>query len=115
MRTVWFAVAVIAFCISARGFAQSRSARSPRCRAGHADVEPPLARRQGPFRGRCTPVEIPPADPPAAPAAEARSGPARRSEVCEPKCERRGPLGPAWDSMELLLWWPKAPARCRRS
>ena len=58
-----------------------------------------------------TPVEIPPpvADVPPDLPPEQNAGPVERvEEVQQQKYVRRGPLGPAWDDMELLLWWPKA-------
>jgi putative beta barrel porin BBP7 len=102
MRSVWFAVAIVAFCISAPGFALNDP----------PGLLPPAAPdEEVPLRGGktvsrpLTPVEIPPEGPgePSPPAAIERI-----ESVCEQRLERRGPLGPSWDGMELLLWWPKA-------
>ena len=102
MRPVWFAVATLAFCISSRGFAWSDP----------PELLPPAAPDEAfPLGGGTTvsrpltPVEIPPVPPSEPPVPDPIQ---RVEEVCEPTRLRRGPLGPAWDSMELLLWWPKA-------
>jgi hypothetical protein len=102
MRLVWFAVLIMAFCISARGLAESDP---PGLLPPAApDDDPPLQGGKTVSRP-LTPVEIPPEVPPVPPPPD----PVQRVEaVCEQSCVRRGPLGPSWDSMELLLWWPKA-------
>ena len=55
-----------------------------------------------------TPVEAPATERPDSlpdPTAEPMQ---RIVELQEPQSRPRGPLGPAWDDMELLVWWPKA-------
>ena len=102
MRAVWFAVLIMAFYISSLGFA----GRDPPGLLPPAapDEVPPLGGGKTVSRP-LTPVEIPPDEPPVPLPAD----PLQRVEaVCEQSCVRRGPLGPAWDSMEFLLWWPKA-------
>jgi len=56
-----------------------------------------------------TPIDIP--EPPAPGEAELPPKPnavQRVEDVQQQKPQRRGPLGPAWDDLEFLLWWPKA-------
>jgi hypothetical protein len=104
MRAVWFAVAAVLVVTSSTVAVEP--ARSPVVPGpdngpmlpGGTEVSRPL-----------TPVELPPAPPiPAEPVPEQPSPVTRVEEVCQPKCVRRGPLGPAWDDLEFLLWWPKA-------
>jgi hypothetical protein len=101
MRSVWFAVSIVAFCIAAPGFARD----DPPGLLPPAAPEEALPLRGGkPVSRPLTPVDIPPDK-----AAEPPPEPVQRIEaVCEQRFERRGPLGPSCDGMELLLWWPKA-------
>ncbi len=108
MRAVWVAFAVMLVCVPDRGFAQG---------VPPVTTLPPTAPTEEPPLGGgtsvsqpLTPVEIPSVDPPAVNTIEPpKPEPVQRVEaVCQQKCERRGPLGPSWDNMELLLWWPKA-------
>jgi len=101
MRAVWVAVAAVMWW-GTTGFAQNPP----------SIILPPIAPAdEAPLSGGTsvsrplTPVEIPPEKPP-----ELRPpDPVQRvEEIHEQKYERRGPLGPSWDNMELLLWWPKA-------
>lgn len=56
-----------------------------------------------------TPLELPPVVVDPKPVAEVKpEGVQRVEDVQNPKHERRGPLGPGWDDMEYLMWWPKA-------
>ena len=107
MRAMWVAVAAVVCWDAVAGFAQNsppialpQIARTEdSALGGGTNVSRPL-----------TPVEIPPAVPPEN-APEPTADPVQRiEEVHEQKFERRGPLGPSWDNMELLLWWPKAHA-----
>ena len=105
MRAGWVAVVAAIACVSGSAFAQS-------------PLLPPLA--PGPGEGPplpdgtavsrpLTPVEEPPAPPPPDLPPEQTAGPIQRvEEVQQQKYVRRGPLGPAWDDLEFLLWWPKA-------
>jgi hypothetical protein len=59
------------------------------------------------------PVLVPPPDPDPVPPPRDEPGPrpdavGRVEGVQQQKVARRGPLGPSWGGMELLLWWPKA-------
>jgi hypothetical protein len=100
MRAVWVAVAAVSCWPAATGFAQNPP----------PIVLPPIApAEEGPLGGGTsvsrplTPVEIPPAKPPEA----TMPDPVQRvEEIHEQKYERRGPLGPSWDGMELscLVW-----------
>lgn len=95
MRAVWVAVVVAIVWLSGRGLGQGPE---PPALPGGTDVSRPL-----------TPVEPEAVVPaPAAPDA-AKPEPIKRvEEVQKQHYARRGPLGPAWDDMTLLLWWPKA-------
>ncbi|VTT99885.1 Uncharacterized protein OS=Pirellula staleyi (strain ATCC 27377 / DSM 6068 / ICPB 4128) GN=Psta_2065 PE=4 SV=1: DUF1551 [Gemmataceae bacterium] len=102
MRAVWVAVA-IAFTFTGaadRVAAQELPPVAPGpgdgpSLPGGTEVSRPL-----------TPVEIPPPEP--AKAEPLPEGVERVEEVVKQRCQPRGPLGPNWDGMELLLWWPKA-------
>jgi hypothetical protein len=104
MRARWFAVAAVFVAVS--GAVAAEPALPPVVPGpdngpslpGGTDVSRPL-----------TPVELPPATPLPTDPAPAPGPVARVEEVCQPtKHVRRGPLGPAWDEFEFLLWWPKA-------
>ena len=108
MRAVWFAVVAVLVCVPGRGFAQGIPPA--------ATLPPAEPREEPPLGGGTTvsqpltPVEIPPVDPPPVNTVEPpKPEPVERVEaIQQQRHERRGPLGPSWDSMELLLWWPKA-------
>ncbi len=102
MRAVWVAVATVFAGVSDRAFAQELPpiTASPGETAplpGGKDVSRPL-----------TPVEIPAPEavklnPDVKPEAVERVEQVQKQKACA-----RGPLGPSWDDMELLLWWTKA-------
>lgn len=102
MRSMWFAALALAFCIPALALAPSNP---PELLPPAAPDETfPLGGGQTVSRP-LTPVEVPPGPPPEPPLLD----PIQRVEaVCDQQCVPRGPLGPAWDGMELLLWWHKA-------
>lgn len=103
MRAVWVAVAFAFAGTADRAVAQELPPVAPGpadgpSLPGGTDVSRPL-----------TPVEIPPV--PAEPAKlepPKPEGVERVEDVVKQRCQPRGPLGPNWDGMELLLWWPKA-------
>src|SRR6188768_1108623 len=102
MRAVWVAVIAGLLGVAGRGAGQdspptmlpSVAPADESTLGGGTLVSRPL-----------TPVEIPVPKPPEPPPTD----PVQRvEEIQEQKYERRGPLGPDWDGMEFLLWWPKA-------
>jgi Putative beta barrel porin-7 (BBP7) len=105
MRAMWLAVAAVVLACPAQAFAQALlppivpgPSEGPALPGG-TDVSRPL-----------TPVEIP-APPVPAPDANPEPKPEalqRLEEVQQQKPTRSGPLGPAWDNLEFLLWWSKA-------
>ncbi|WP_439625538.1 BBP7 family outer membrane beta-barrel protein [Gemmata sp.] len=100
MRAVWVAVAFAFAGAADRAAAQELPPVAPGpgdgpSLPGGTEVSRPL-----------TPVEIAPPIP--AKPEPLPEGVERVEEVVKQKCRPRGPLGPNWDGMELLLWWPKA-------
>lgn len=103
MRFVWVALAV---CIPAGAFGQVAPPMVPP--PAVVVDEPPIGGATIVSRP-LTPVEIPSVDKPTTlPEPEVPDAVQRIEEIQYPRCERRGPLGPSWSSMELLLWWPRA-------
>ncbi|MFO0825208.1 MAG: BBP7 family outer membrane beta-barrel protein [Gemmataceae bacterium] len=101
MRAVWVAVATVFAGAADQALAQelppivgAPGEGTPL--PGGTDVSRPL-----------TPVEIPsPVEPPTPqPEVDAVE---RVERVQKQKACARGPLGPTWDDVELLFWWPKA-------
>jgi hypothetical protein len=102
MRVMVVAIAAAAICFPSRGFAQATPSPGnlPATMPGEGlplpegkDVSRPL-----------TPVEVIPdlVEPPG-------PNPLQRVEdLQDQKYIRRGPLGPGWDDLEFLLWWPKS-------
>jgi hypothetical protein len=105
MRAVWFAFAAVVFALPGLAVAQN--------------LLPPIAPGPGDGPGLpggmevsrpLTVIEIPATPLPAAePEAQPKPDPVQRvEEVQQQKQTRRGPLGPAWDDLSFLLWWPRA-------
>jgi hypothetical protein len=109
MRLGWVGVVAAVACVPGLAFAQLPTPLTPL--APGPGEGPPLPDGTAVSRP-LTPVEIPPAPPPDVPPElppEQTAGPIQRvEEVQQQKYVRRGPLGPAWDELEFLLWWPKA-------
>ncbi len=107
MRAVWFAVAAVFVSVLGSAFAQGPGLLPPVAPGpgegpplpGGKEVSQPL-----------TPVEIPPTPTLVPqPNPDPQPDPVQRVEdVQQQKPTRHGPLGPDWDDMSFLLWWPKA-------
>jgi hypothetical protein len=102
MRVMVVAIVAAIAVSPSRGFAQATPAPGnlPALAAGEG---PPLTGGKEVSRP-LTPVELIPDEPePPTP------NPLQRVEdVQDQKYVRRGPLGPGWDDLEFLLWWPKS-------
>jgi hypothetical protein len=101
MRTVALAVAGLVWCGSAFGQLPNGQPVSnpipaptgePGALPGGTEISRPL-----------TPVGPPPVEPPPVVLDETPAKPVKIEKV-----QSRGPLGPWWDTDELLLWWPKS-------
>ena len=105
MRAVWVAVAAV-ICWASAGFTQDPPP---------IPLPPVTPIEEAPLGGGksvsrpLTPVDFPPEKSIQLPPETTATDPVQRVEgIHQQKYERRGPLGPDWDSMEYLLWWPKA-------
>lgn len=105
MRGVWVAVVGVTICLPGRGITQ-----------GTVPTLPPVVAPQAPGLAGGTEVSRPltPVDPvplppePGEPAPNKLEPVERVEAIQQQQPTRRGPLGPAWDDMALLLWWPRA-------
>ncbi|MCE9562326.1 MAG: BBP7 family outer membrane beta-barrel protein [Planctomycetes bacterium] len=103
MRAVWIAVATMFAVVVDRADAQelppiSAAPGDGSTLPGGTDVSRPL-----------TPVEIPAPPKVLQPNPDPKPEAIERVEqVQQQKAKPRGPLGPSWDDLELLLWWSKA-------
>ena len=106
MRAGWVAGIALLVCVPTAALSQPPTILPP---VAPAPDETPALPNGKPVSRPLTPVEVPPATAEPAVLPDQTAEPVQRvAEIREPKRVRRGPLGPAWDSMELLLWWPKA-------
>ena len=107
MRVMVMTIAALTLIAPGRGFAQETLApfTLPPVLPGESS---PLG--DGKVVSRpLTPVAITPESPPNE-ELQPSSGVRRVEDVQDQKYSRRGPLGPGWDDLEFLMWWPKAQA-----
>lgn len=113
MRVMVAAIAGLIVCIPARGLADGTTSVATAASSTAATPPPATLPLDEPLGGGkdvsrpLTPVELPDLRP-AGDLAPDPDAVQRVENVQDQQYARRGPLGPGWDDLEFLLWWPKA-------